>query len=192
MASLLGWLHSFWVRLSYHLVNQIIHLFKLIHLTGHLYSGNCVYTKLDRLIVCHHEQRHPLKPIHLIRCLYSGNHAYTELDRLTVCHLGWLCYSIQVNLFHTSLQRTNLLLGELIKKSSLWEKKSVTSHRNIVFKGNKWKSRYLNWNKTWDLLHSTFVDSSSLHTFQLIRVVPEYLDHAKWTSQFGDNLFPIW
>ena len=41
-------------------------------------------------------------------------------------------------------------------KTLIWGKKSVTSN-SIMFKGKEWKSRCLNWNKTWDFSCSTFV-----------------------------------
>ena len=132
------------------------HPFKSTYLPSRLYSNNHAYTELSRLTVCHLGQRHLFKSTHLIEPLYLGNRAYTKLGHLTVFHLGWLHYSIYTNLSHIYLQRTSLLLVTSLKKPFLG-KKSVTSNRNIVFKGKKWKSRYLNWNKTWDLLHSVFV-----------------------------------
>jgi len=42
-------------------------------------------------------------------------------------------------------------------KKTLLGKKSVTKNRNIMFKGKEHKSRYHNWNKTWDFLHSMFM-----------------------------------
>ena len=77
----------------------------------------------------HLGQRHLLKPIHLMWRLYPGNRAFTKLGRLTMCRLQYL---IQINLFHTSLQGTNLLLGDLIKKPFLREKECHLTQKHNV------------------------------------------------------------